>query len=767
MNNKSFEQLINKAFRLQQEGELAKAKEHYRKALRIQPNNLTALNLLGVVNLLLKDIDNAIKCLTKVVEIDPNDLSALFNRANAYVETFKYDLALLDLNKLIVSQPNNPNAFLLMGNLYRKLNRLDDSILNYDKAIENKVDFFEAYFNKGLVLQVMNNLESAVLCYEKALTLNPSAISVYGKIASALYDLGNKEEAISILGKSLLIDSGDEEVFNSIGMLYAEMNKYDQAIDCYKKSIENNCDYPLAYYNLGLALNKLGSFDESISSYEKALCINPDWAEAYVGLGFSLAEKNKTPEAIDCFQKAIQIRPDFDFLEGMLIHMQMRICDWTDFDSKTSSHIKNLEGLNKSAVPFAILGLVDSPKLQQIAASIWANSKYPKPAIDFLFSRKEKNHPIRIGYFSSDFGDHPVTHLIFELLRLHNRKVFEVFGFNLRENKASKIGGNVKKAFDHFIDAHAMSDREVVDCARELQIDIAIDLGGYTDNARTSIFSQRVSPIQINYLGYIGSMGVDYIDYIISDDFVISEGNREYFTENIIYMPDCYQVSNPIREVSGKSIKRSEFGLPDDGFIFCCFCGSYKILPRTFSSWMNILKKVDGSVLWLISENDLVINNLKKYAAEMGINSERLIFSPRAPSDEYLLRYRLADLFLDTYPYNAGTVASDALWMGLPFVTLAGESFVSRMAGSLLVNIGLSELVTYTDIEYEEKAVELAADLKKLEEIKQKLSKNKNEYPLFDAAKFTDNFEMALSNIYSNYIDGLNFRDVHVASERL
>jgi len=762
MSVESVEQHIQKGYQRHQIGQLEEAKRLYRKALRIEPNNITVLNLLGVVNIQLKDVENSIKCFNKIISLYPNDASALFNRANVYVETLQYELAQMDLEKLMLIDADNPKVHLLLGNAYKALRRLDDAIVSYNQALFIDSNYFEANFNLGLIHEEQKNLLEAGKYYQKALQINPSNLNLYEKLINNLYQLERKEDAIQVLKNSLSVNNKNWEVFNNIGVLYYELNKLDQSKFYYTKSIEALDIYMPAFLNMGITLKNQEEFNDSIIYFQKALDLKPDCIDALVGLGLAHDRINENKQAIGYLEKALNLAPEFDFLQGMLLHLKMQSCDWRNFEDDLAAHVSNVLNGKKSAAPLAFIGLVDSSSLQQMAAAIWGNSKYPERVHEYQFKVKEPNARLRIGFFSSDFGDHPVTYLISQLVRLLDRNKFELYGFSTQKNTKSVIGDEIKKTFDHFIPVTALSDVEVVGLVRDLQIDFAIDLGGYADNSRVNIFAYRLAPIQISYLGFIGSMGVKYIDFIVADHYVVNENNRKYFSENIIYMPNCYQISNPNRRVSDVIVNRKEIELPEDAFVFCCFCGVYKILPEIFSSWMCILNNVQGSVLWLVSENIQAIENLKIEAAKFGVEAERLIFSSRVPNDQYLARYRLADLFLDTTPYNAGTVANDALWAGLPVLTMCGESFVSRMATSLLMNLGLPELITKTMDEYVSMAVELGNNQVKFDQIKNKLLTSKLNSPLFDDAQFAEDFESALLEIYGDFKQGVKFKDIAV-----
>jgi predicted O-linked N-acetylglucosamine transferase (SPINDLY family) len=393
--------------------------------------------------------------------------------------------------------------------------------------------------------------------------------------------------------------------------------------------------------------------------------------------------------------------------------------------------------------------------LHKKSAEIYAQDRYPFNPVLGPILKRPKSQKIRIGYFSADFHDHATGYLMAELFELHNKTQFELIGFSFGPIANDVMRQRLAKSFDQFIEMGRKSDIEIAQLSRDLNIDLAIDLKGFTKDSRTGIFSYRAAPIQVNYLGYPGTMGADYIDYIIADKTLITLESQSYYLEKVVYLPDSYQVNDRKRLILDRAFTRQELGLPENDFIFSCFNNNFKILPATFASWMRVLKAVEGSTLWLFQDNPWVEDNLKKEALNHGIDPGRIIFAERMPLSEHLARHQQADLFLDTAPYNGHTTASDALWTGLPVLTLMGESFASRVAASLLNAIGLPELITNTQEEYEALAIELAIHPHKLADIKLKLAKNRLTTPLFDTPLFTKNLEAAYIKMYERYQDDL------------
>jgi predicted O-linked N-acetylglucosamine transferase (SPINDLY family) len=471
--------------------------------------------------------------------------------------------------------------------------------------------------------------------------------------------------------------------------------------------------------------------------------------------------------AVESFNSAVFLRPGYEFLHGTRLHTKMCICDWTDAGIQIKELARKVECAEKACPPFPFSALDTSPALQRKAAEVWANEKAPFNAELGDIAKRRRGQKIRIGYFSMDFGNHPVALLTAGLFESHDRSQFEVYAFSFGFEKTGEIRSRLEAAFDMFIDVKDKSDREIAMLARQMNIDIAIDLAGFTSGSRTGIFAMRCAPIQVNYLGYPGTMGAHYIDYLVADKTLIPQASQKHYCEKIVYLPDTYMANDSKRPISDKNFTREELGLPQAGFVFCCFNNNYKITPETFDGWMRILSQVEGSVLWLSENNSVASSNLRKEAQQRGVNPQRLVFAQKLPLlGEHLARHRAADLFIDTLPFNAHTTASDALWAGLPVLTCTGEAFASRVAASLLNAIGVPELITSRQEDYEALAIELASQPEKLKAIRQKLQRNRLTTPLFDTALFTRNLEQAYAQMFERYQAGLQPQHMQVSTTR-
>ncbi len=447
--------------------------------------------------------------------------------------------------------------------------------------------------------------------------------------------------------------------------------------------------------------------------------------------------------------------PDLTGVEGDRLHAKMRLCEWNNFDSECAHLIASVRNGNINTTPFVFLTITSSAAEQLECAKLWVKNKLSLSDTPIWQGERYDHKRSRVAYLSADFHQHATSFLMAGLFECHDRSIFETTAISWGPDDNSAMRTRLEASIDRFIDAQSYSDEQIADLVRSLEIDLVVDLKGFTQDLRTSIFARRPAPVQINYLGYPGTMGADYIDYIMADRIVIPEDQRAFYAEKIAYLPDSYQVNDGKRLIADRAFTRSEVGLPPTGFVFCCFNNNYKITPGMFDCWMRMLKQVEGSVLWLLEDNVRAASNLRKEAVARGVNAERLIFAKRMPLADHLARHRLADLFLDTLPCNAHTTASDALWAGLPVLTCLGETFAGRVAASLLNAIGLPELITPTLQAYERMAIELATQPEKLAMIKLKLTESRLTAPLFDTKRFTTHIEAAYTAMYERQQAGL------------
>ena len=614
----------------------------------------------------------------------------------------------------------------------------------------NNFELAKEYFLNGCTFLEAEDFFQAEIMFKCSLELIPNRASTLTNLSVAQLKLKKYPEAKLTAEKAILVEGDNSEAYLNLGLIEKELKSYEVSTKFFDKALSLKPDYHEAWSNKGNVLRELKRFDEAIAHYDKALSLKPDYHEAWANMGVTFNELKRFDEAIAHYDKALNLKPDMEWALGDKLAIKMKICCWSDLVKTLENISQKLELGNRISSPFPLLGLTDNALIHKKSAEAYIEDRYPFNPILGSILRRPKREKIRIGYFSTDFKNHPVSFLIAELFEIHDRSQFEIYAFSLVK-AFDETRVRLQLAFDHFIDAEDMSDIEVAQLSRNLNIDIAVDLNGITQFSRTGIFSYRAAPIQVNYLGYPGSMGASYIDYIIADRVLISLNTQSNYVEKVVYLPNSYQVNDRKRKVSQRRFTRRELGLPEDGFIFCCFNNNFKILPEVFDGWMRILEEVQDSVLWLLGDNYWAEKNLKMEAQMRGIDAQRLIFAERVSSPEHLSRQCHADLFLDTLPYNAHTTTSDALRCGLPVLTLTGQSFASRVAASLLNAVGLNELITYTQKEYESLAIDLASNPKKLSNIKLKLTVNFSTAPLFDTPLFAKNLETAYINMMERY----------------
>lgn len=597
-----------------------------------------------------------------------------------------------------------------------------------------------------------SDLEKANQVLEQALKLAPKNTEVFRLLGIVFALRGRLNQALEMFERSIRIEPNNWLSHNGRGNVLKELQQYGFALNSYDRSISLNPDYPGVYNNKGNLIFELGDYKTSIHWYDKALFLQPTYADAFHGKGNALKRMGLFSDALACYESARKFNPKSGQMISSSIGLKMLLCEWTDLKSRIEELYELAMTGSEEIHPFNLLPIFDEPEFIFKATHQYMLSKFPTQGDLGPTALKAEGARIRVGYFSPDFRNHAVSFLIAGMIEAHTKSRFETIAFSMGlSGKSDDMTNRLQSGFDKFIDISAKTDLEAAQLAREMKIDIAIDLGGLTQDARPGIFAYRTAPIQIGYIGYLGSLAAPYMDYIISDKTIIPKELRDAYSEKVIYLPS-YQANDPKRKIANRIFSREELGLPSRGFIYCCFNNNYKITPHIVDSWALILKSVDESVIFIFAENLTARKNLLKEFQIRGVKEDRVIFAEHLPREEYLARYRLADLFLDTSPYNAGTTASDALWAGLPVLTFIGKSFSSRMGASILNAIGLPELIAKSQSDYELIAIELGKDPEKMGIIKQKLAKNRLTTPLFDLQLFVRNLELAYESVYARYL---------------
>ncbi len=754
-----------------QRGNTGAAERLIRKALTINPRYADAHCNLGIALQKLGRFDESLASYDKALALEPRYAEAHYNRGIVLKELKRFEEAIESYDKALAIKPGYAEAYSNRGNALQDLRRLDDALASFEKALTIRPSYAEAYYNRGNVLRDLGRFESALASYDKALALKPDYAEVYSNRGNALQKLGQYDDALASYDKALTIRPHYAEAHCNRGNALKELKQYQEALASYDKALALKPDYAEVHFNRGLALNEIKRYEDALASYDKALTLRSNYAEAYSSRGNALQELKRFEDALESYDKALSMKPnnvepghtihrtpDGDSLgiagtpvskeplrhvEAARLYTKMRICDWRNLDAERSQLLAAVRTGAAAVSPFALLAMSASPSDQLNCAQSCTADTCPPSATPLWSGERYVHDKIRIAYLSADFRNHPVSYAIAGMFEHHDRTQFEPIAVSLMYHRKSDMTERIKNAFELFIDVQDRSDRDTAELLRQLEVDIAIDLTGFTGDNRLGVLANRPAPIQVNYLGYPGTMGAGYIDYILADPTIIPEEQREFYTEQVVWLPGSYHVNDNQRPISQNTPTRHQCGLPDAAFVYCCFNSPYKITPEIFDVWMRLLNRTENSVLWLYGENPSVSTNLRREAEKRGISAERLILAPGMPFADHLARHRQADLFLDTLPYNAHTTANDALWAGLPVLTCLGESFSGRVAASLLKAAGVPELITHSLEDYEALALRLAQDPLLLASVKAKVVRNRDAFPLFDTERSTRHVEAA------------------------
>ncbi len=609
---------------------------------------------------------------------------------------------------------------------------------------KNNVNF-EVYGNLAAICASRSNWNEAKLFSKEALKLNPEYSEAYSNLGLAYFETGNLTSAIECYKKAIVLNNLMSEAITNLGNIYSEIGDQEKACILQKRALLIKKNDPDILNNLGLALFRQSKLSEAIVIYKKALYIKKKLPRTLYNLGILFQEEGCLKKALEAYKEALLYDCDSAKIKASIVHCESLMCDWSK-TCTTKEWIEKLGITGEAINPYLLLAEEDDPYKHFIRSKRYFKKKFERHSQKLKVRRKSK---VRIGYFSANYYKHPITILIAGLFNAHNRSDFEIYAYAYGAIIEDDYTEKIRASVDIYRDIRSMDDYTAADLARRDSIDIAIDLTGYTQGARLSIFALRIAPIQITYLGYPGTIGSNCFDYIIADNTLVNN-NEQYFSEKIIYMQNCYQCNDSKRESPKNKFTRRDLNLPEKGFIFTCFNANFKINYCVFSIWMKLLHELEGSVLWLYKSNSESAKNLCVEAEKLGISSSRIIFAENMPISDHLARHLKGDLFLDTFNYNAHTTATDALWSGLPILTKAGNSFSSRVCTSLLKALNLNELITYSDKEYYEKACWLAREPNVLEEIKKKLIRERMSSPLFDTNRFTSELEYNYKKLIRN-----------------
>ena len=600
-------------------------------------------------------------------------------------------------------------------------------------------DYAEAFNNRGNTLKELGRFDEALASFDVAIVLLPHYAAGHLNRAIVLRMAGRLSEALAANDLAIRCDPNLPQAFTNRGNVLQQLNRFAEALADHERAIALDPRFAQAHLNRGNVLQSLARLPEAIASLDQAIALAPHLSMAHRNRGTVLKRLRRLDDALASFEAAFAQDPRDAIALSETLALEAQMCRWTAPGRKAELLRRVRQGA--TIPPFHLLALADDAALQRANARRWSEIHFPPQPAARPATPRPRQGRIRVGYFSADFYNHATMALMIRMLELHDKARFEVHAFSYGPQVQDAVRQRVAAAVDGFHDISTLSDEAAARFARDRDIDIAVDLKGHTENGRLGIFAWRAAPCQIGYLGYPGTTGADYIDHLLADRTIAPADRQADYCERLLHLPGSYQINDSARAIAAHRPTRSELGLPEQGFVFCSLNNSYKITPAEFDIWMRLLARVEGSVLWLLEDNAWAAANLRREAEARGIAANRIVFAPRVSVPEHLARQACADLFLDTFMVNAHTTASEALWAGLPVLTRLGDSFVARVAGSLLHAIGLPELVTESAEAYEELAYDLATDPVRLAGIKAKLATNRDAAALFDTARATRNIE--------------------------
>jgi protein O-GlcNAc transferase len=708
-------QWIKDAQALHQAGRLAEAEPLYVKSLQVDKDFHPALHLMGVLRLQQGRAAEALPYIQRALSVQPNMPETLTNYGIALEGVGRYSEALQAFERVVNLRPNDSRAWSGRGALLFRLHRSEEALADLDRAVSLDPASADAWMNRGTILMAVNRTEEALDCFDRVLRLRPDYVEARYSRGLALKAMGGAGDALA-------------------------------EFDCV---LQERPDHLRALISRATVLGAMGQVDQELQSYDRALAIQPDMVEALISRAYCLRTcKNDLAGAIADQERAVAIQPNFPYARGGLLHMKMLAADWRDLAGELAVLNQGVREGKRVVNPYEYQGLSSSPADLLACAKIYTQYQYPPLSFPRRHSRRQGK--IRLGYLGSDFRAQATMHLAAGLFEHHDRSRFEVTGFDNTLEDGSPMRRRVIAAFDKFLPIQALSDREAAHLIAGNEIDILVNLNGYFGTPRMGVFALRPAPVQVNYLGFPGSLGAEYMDYILADAEVIPSGEEQFYTEKVVRLPSSYQINDCMRPRPAPS-SRADHDLRETDFVFCHFNNSYKITPEIFAVWLRLLKNVQPSVLWLLESNALSAANLRNETARAGIDPSRLVFAPPTEISAHLSRLALGDLFLDSLPCNAHTTASDALWAGLPLITCRGKTFVGRVAASLLRAVGLPELITDSLGEYESLALILAKDRVLLQSYRDRLTRDPARLPLFDTARTTRRIEMAYEKMMARW----------------
>lgn len=744
---------MQQAIAQHQLGNLVEAVRLYKLVLRKQPRHFDALHLLGLAEAQRGRPAKAEELMRKALTINAGIAEVQSNLANVLQQLGRLAESLEHYDHALRLQPTHLYALNNKGNVLLALGRQSEAIASFDAAIAIEPQFAGAHYNRGVALRALGDHERAFESLSKAATLDPNSPAIHTDRGSALVALGRIEEALAAFDRAITLAPDFTDAWYDRGVALLHLERFEEALVDFDRALAANPHFAQAHGNRGNVLFKLGRIDEALTSFDRAIEADPNFLSALADKGRVALTGSRYQVAAETFERLVARDGEHPYALGNLLFARAHCCDWQAFEVLRSLVGEGVRDGKRTALPGPLMALTHAPDEQLRAARVFVADAYPG-ALARRASRGYRHDKIRLAYLSANFHEHAMPVLLAGMFEHHDRTRFETTAISFGADDAGAMRARLVGAFDRFVDVSEQSDRQVAELVESLQIDIAIDLMGFTQAARPGIFLPRPAEIQASYMGFAATTGLDCLDYIIADACVIPEEHKSAYSEQVVHLPDSYYANDNTRPISKTTPTRLEAGLPAQGFVFCCFNNNFKITPDVFAIWMRLLGAIEGSVLWLLRPNATAERNLREAAQAHGIAPERLVFAERTTPAEHLARHRLADLFVDTLPYNAHTTACDALWAGLPLVTRMGQTFASRVAASVLRAVGLPELVTETASDYEALALRLARTPDELAALKAKLARNRLTYPLFDTDRFRRHMETAYVTMWEKHQRG-------------
>ena len=714
--------VLQNALLLRRAGRLAEAAEAYREVLRAEPKNFEALHALGILRYQAGDLETAERLIAEATLANPGAADAFYNRGSLLLKLNRPEEALASFDCALAIKPDYVEALGNRGAASMRLGRAEDALADLDKLVELKPGLAEAWNNRGGALVKLKRPQEAHASYSRALSIRPNYPEARKNRAAVSFALKNFADVLADAEQALLFDA-------------------------------KNAD---AWEQRANALSELDRRDDALASYDRTLRLKPDAVDALYNRANTLMGLRRREDAARDLTSVLRLAPDYPYARGNLAFCKLLSCDWQNIDEERGIIAGALRAGAPISPPFQALALSAGGAETLAAARLGIARAYPASPEPLWRGERYRHDRIRVGYLSANFHDHAVSRLMAGVFEHHDRTRFETYALSFGPGGDGAMRARLMGAFDRFIDVQSQSAEEIAKLLRRMEVDVAVDLMGFTEGSRPGILSHRPAPVQVNYLGYPGTLGADYIDYIVADAIVIPAEQQTQYAEQLVHLPHSYLPGDSKRAIGGCVPARSEAGLPERGFIFCCFNNPYKFTPAMFDVWMRLLRNVEGSVLWLSQADASAVRNLQREGEARGVAPERLVFASYVQRDEdHLARMKLADLFLDTLPYNAHATASDALWAGVPVITVPGTSFPGRVAASLLKAIGMPETIAPSLEAYESLALELARNPAALAAARSKLARHRGIHPLFDTARFTRDLESAYSTMWDRAERGL------------